>query len=152
MRKLIRFACAALLLAGCQKEEATPTPTYSPGKPGLGSPKYGVLTYDAVSGSCGGSPCDCPDIPPIIVEGVIAAFDNVFTAIGTGVPATIQAAFHDNKSELIRVMVESDVDAIVGGTLQASAAGTDPNKTRFVLVYPLGGGTLKIAYRIDCVR
>ena len=109
-----------------------------------------MLTYG--NGQCSGAACDCPDIPDIVVERVTAAFDNVFAAINTGVPSTIQTAFHDNKRDLISVMAESDVDAIVGGTLQASAYGTNPNKTRFVLVTPIGGGTLKIAYRITCIR
>ncbi|MBS1936992.1 MAG: hypothetical protein JSS84_04185 [Bacteroidetes bacterium] len=146
MKQLIVLACATLLFASCQKEEeALPTNGDGLVAATVKASSYRVLYctgcdqngLNCQQCSCSGSGGNC--LPDVVVSRMDRPqVDNVFTAIGTGVQATIVSAFTSNKSVLAKYLANTDIDAVINGTARAIAE-PGPNNSRFILIRDLQG-------------
>lgn len=145
MKKLIGLVCAALTLAGCQKEQTHPNGTSTIGaldetksasyrvyfdngaQPGVEGQDYG----------CAGSGGNClPDV--VVTASLKPAIDNVFTAVYTNNDATIRSAFSANRTALLNYVDKAHVDGVINGTLRARARGASPNN-RYLIIRRTGG-------------
>lgn len=141
MKQLIMFVCAALLFSSCQKDE-TSLPINGDGLV-KGATKSVNLRLIACQGcdanglNCQYCECGPPGgncLPDVVILGShLAAMDDVFSSIHSGTQATIQAAFSANKTVLANYLALTDINAVINGTAEATAA-LGPNDSRFILI------------------
>lgn len=144
MRTMIGFACAALLLAGCQKEEpASDKTNVVANESGDRAIKLRTMVcggcdqdgHDCDWCECGGVPSNC--LPDVIVTRLHKpAVDEVITAIRSGDQSSIKTAFSANASVLAHYLIVSDIDAVItGDALATSEPGS--HGERFIVISDL---------------
>ncbi len=147
MKQLIGFACAALLLAGCQKEVVADLEVDNPL---LGSAKAlsakALVFYDNPDYGfcyCSGDGGNC--YADVVVSRVHAtAMNAVITALRTGNQNSIVNAFTTHQAILLNYMEAKDVEYIIDETYRGTAANGANNAT--FIVIKTTSGTVISAY------
>lgn len=157
MKKLIAFACTALLFASCQKEQSA----LPPEGVGLheGTTKSGnIVTTTLTCVGCDSNgenctECDCWGHPTNCLRPVVISqlhrqdMDTVFVVLATRVQSQIKTTFTAKRTVLDHYLATKDIDAVISGTARASTE-PGPNDSRFILIRD-SHGNVTAAYPLE---
>lgn len=144
---MIGIALIAIGIAGCQKELDSPTISGSDignNMLKMGSGKSLTFYESGDDYGCHDAACDCMQLR--VASKDKKSIDNVFTAVQGGNSTTIQNAFLSNKTVLLNYATSTDVNNVINGVSTARSRGTDPNKSRYLIVK---SGTVQSVYMLD---
>lgn len=128
-------AIAICMLSACQKEPAVNNPIGGVEIGYAKQPRYLSLWYNG-----NGIPVGC-DLPAHNCTSITFLSPNktygvseVFDAIATGDQQHVVATFSDQRSLLLNVMDQSDIDDVISGRLSASAGTASATQIRYLML------------------
>ena len=132
----MELACAALLLAGCQKEQATPVIADGVTAHGVVKhlPAWRIFT-DGPRRWCHSMGGNCA-MDVVIRPPHVSSMNSVFAALFSGNKSAIKSTFSVNHTVLVNYVSVSEVDSVIAGTYDASAREDTLAKIRFILIGP----------------
>ncbi|MBS1939763.1 MAG: hypothetical protein JST38_02665 [Bacteroidetes bacterium] len=138
MKLGIGFLALVVSLAACRKEQPQPTQLANQSQPvilkqGGGAGCCTTFWEMGSNAGCDGECCDCMSCGTVKKEHK-AAINDVFSAVQSGNSTTIHNAFVTNKTVLEVYVNPTDVANVINGSSTVRSKGTDPTKSRYLII------------------